>query len=310
VIYRVVHRTEYRYESAVSSSFGELYLLPRDAPGQVCRSSRVHIDPGPHDYRERTDFYGNRVAAFAVLEPHTTLAVTAESVVDVSGRPGSSPPPVEQPWEMVRDRLGTDPQDDTLEARDFLLESPKVTVSPSVAAYAAESFTAGRPLTEALTELVARIHDDFAYKPGATTVRTTLVELLERREGVCQDFAHLAVGCLRSVGLAARYVSGYLETAPPPGRPRLVGADVSHAWASVFVPGLIGDAASPGVGWIDLDPTNNRFVTDRYVTTAWGRDYGDVPPLKGVIYTESTEDELRVSVDVAPLDAPPLDGSG
>jgi transglutaminase-like putative cysteine protease len=307
VIYRVVHRTEYRYESPVSSSFGELHLLPRDTPGQVCRSSRVHIDPGPDDYRERTDFYGNRVAAFAVLEPHTTLAVTAESVVAVSGPPGSSPQPVDEPWEAVRDRLVTDPSDETLEARDFLLESPKVMASPLVAAYAAESFTARRPLTEALTELIARIHDDFAYEPGATSVRTTLTELFERRKGVCQDFAHLAVGCLRSVGLAARYVSGYLETAPPPGRPRLVGADVSHAWASVFLPGP-GGTASPGAAWIDLDPTNNRFVNDRYVTTAWGRDYGDVPPLKGVIYTDSTGDELHVSVDVAPLDPSSLNG--
>jgi transglutaminase-like putative cysteine protease len=291
VTYRVVHRTEYHYESVVSSSYGELYLLPRDAPGQVCRSSRVRIEPQPHDYRERTDFYGNRAAYFAVLEPHTRLTVTAESMVDVS-RPGSLPLPVEEPWETIRDQLRVDPTDDAFEARGFLLDSPKVVVSPAVAAYAAESFPAGRPLTEALTELASRIHGDFAYAPGATSVRTTLTELLERRKGVCQDFAHLAVGCLRSVGLASRYVSGYLETAPPLGQPRLVGADVSHAWASVFV---------PDAGWVDLDPTNDRFVSDRYVTNACGRDYGDVSPLKGVIYTESMKNELHVSVDVAPL---------
>jgi transglutaminase-like putative cysteine protease len=258
----------------------------------VCRSSRVRIEPEPHDYRERTDFYGNRAAYFAVLEPHTRLTVTAESLVDVT-RPDSLPLPVDQPWETIRDRLRNDPADDAFDARGFLLDSPKVVVTPAVAAYAAESFPTGRPLTEALTELTSRIHTDFAYKPGATSVRTTLSELLVGRKGVCQDFAHLAVGCLRSVGLAARYVSGYLETRPPPGRPRLVGADVSHAWASVFV---------PDAGWVDLDPTNDRFVSDRYVTTACGRDYGDVSPLKGVIYTESTKNELHVSVDVAPLE--------
>jgi transglutaminase-like putative cysteine protease len=290
VIYRVVHRTEYRYESKVSSSYGELYVLPRDVPGQVCRSSRVHIEPRPYDYRERTDFYGNRTAYFAVLEPHIQLTVTAESVVDVS-RPGSIPLPVDQPWEQIRDRLRLDSADDMFDARGFVFDSPKVVVTPAVTAYAAESFPPGWTLTEALTELTSRIHADFTYEPGSTSVRTTLTELLESRKGVCQDFAHLAIGCLRSVGLAARYVSGYLETVPPPGRPRLVGADVSHAWASVFV---------PDAGWVDLDPTNDRFVSDRYVTTACGRDYGDVSPLKGVIYTESMKNELHVSVDVAP----------
>jgi transglutaminase-like putative cysteine protease len=292
VTYRVVHRTEYRYESEVSSSYGELYVLPRDVPGQVCRSSRVRIEPEPRDFRERTDFYGNRAVYFAVLEPHTRLTVTAESTVDVS-RPGSISLPADQAWETSRDRLRLDPGDDAFSARGFLLDSPKVVVTPAVAAYAAHSFPAGRPLTEALTELTARIHADFAYKPGSTSVRTTLAELLDGRQGVCQDFAHLAVGCLRSVGLPARYVSGYLETRPPPGRPRLVGGDVSHAWASVFV----ADA-----GWVDVDPTNDRFVSDRYVTTACGRDYGDVSPLKGVIYTESKKNELHVSVDVAPLE--------
>jgi transglutaminase-like putative cysteine protease len=292
VTYRVVHRTEYRYESEVSSSYGELYVLPRDAPGQVCRSSRVRIEPEPHDYRERTDFYGNRAAYFAVLEPHTRLTVTAESMVEVS-RPGSLPLPVDQAWESIRDRLRLDPADDAFDARGFVLGSPKVVVSPAVAAYAAASFPPGRPLTEALTELTSRIYADFAFQPGATSVRTTLTELLECRKGVCQDFAHLAVGCLRSVGLAGRYVSGYLETVPPPGRPRLEGADVSHAWASVFV---------PDAGWVDFDPTNDRFVSDRYVITACGRDYGDVSPLKGVIFTEGTQNELHVSVDVAPVD--------
>ena len=194
---------------------------------------------------------------------------------------------------MVRDRLHADRSAEAFDARTFLFDSPKVVVTPAVAAYAAPTFPPGRPLTEALTELDSRIHADFAYEPGATSVRTTLTELLECRKGVCQDFAHLAVGCLRSLGLAGRYVSGYLNTAPPPGQARLVGADVSHAWASVFV---------PDAGWVGIDPTNDRFVSDRYVTNAYGRDFGDVSPLKGVIYTESTRNEMHVSVDVLPLE--------
>lgn len=290
--YRVVHRTEYRYDSDVSSSYGELYLLPRDVPGQVCRTSEVLIDPAPYDYRRRDDFYGNRVAYFAVLEPHDRLTVTAESTVDVN-RPASVSLAADQPWEMVRDRLRLDASAEGFDARGFLLDSPKVVVSPAVAAYATPSFAPGRSLLEAVAELTSRIYADFAYKPGSTSVRTTLTELLERRTGVCQDFAHLAVGCLRSLGLAGRYVSGYLDTAPPAGQDRVVGADVSHAWPSVFV---------PDAGWVDFDPTNDRFVSDRYVTNAFGRDYGDVSPLKGVIYTESKKSELHVSVDVAPVE--------
>ena len=295
--YRVTHRTEYRYESEVSSSYGELHLLPRDLSGQTCRESRVRIEPEPHDYRERTDYYGNRTAYFAVLAAHTRLAITAESVVDVDldGRRAGLALAGDQPWEVARDRLRLDRAGDLLEARDFLLDSPMVAVSPEVLAYATPSFPAGRPVIEALADLTSRIYRDFSFKPGATTVGTTLTELLERRAGVCQDFALLAIGCLRSLGLAARYVSGYIETFPPPGRPRLVGADVSHAWASAFV---------PGAGWVDLDPTNDQFVNDRYVTTAWGRDYRDVSPVKGVIYTESKNDEMEVSVDVLRLDGP------
>jgi transglutaminase-like putative cysteine protease len=289
--YRVVHQTDYQYESEVSSSYGEVHLLLRDRPGQSCRSSVVRIDPTPRDYRERTDFYGNRMAYFAVLEPHTRLTVTAESIVDIT-RPGSLPLPADQPWDSIRDQLRVDASDEAFEARSFLLDSPRATVTPAVAEYAAPSFPAGRPLVDALTELNARIHADFAYEPGSTSVRSTIGELLVGRKGVCQDFAHLAVGCLRSVGLAGRYVSGYLETRPPPGRQRLVGADVSHAWASVFV---------PAAGWIDIDPTNDRFVSDRYIITACGRDYGDVSPLRGVIYTKSKKNELRVSVDVEEL---------
>jgi transglutaminase-like putative cysteine protease len=293
VTYRVTHRTEYRYQSDVTESYGELHLLPRDLPGQVCRESLVRIDPEPNDLRERCDFYGNRTVYFAVLEAHTLLTITAESVIDVEGRQQAMSNVGSQPWEVVRDRLRHDRAGAALEASDFLLDSPMVATSPELLDYIAPSFPPGRPLVDALAEFNSRINRDFAFKPGATAVGTSLTELLEGRAGVCQDFALLAVGCLRSLGLAARYVSGYIETYPPPGRPRLVGADASHAWASVFV---------PDTGWVDLDPTNDQFVGDRYVTTAWGRDYRDVSPVKGVIYTESTSDGMEVSVDVLRVD--------
>jgi transglutaminase-like putative cysteine protease len=161
-----------------------------------------------------------------------------------------------------------------------------------VAEFAHDLLRPARSLDEVVVDLLDRIRHGFAYVSGATTVTTTLPEVLAAREGVCQDFAHLAVASLRAVGLAARYVSGYLETRPPPGQPRLIGADASHAWASVFAPGL---------GWVDFDPTNHKFVDDSYVVVAIGRDYSDVPPLKGVIFSESTENTLQVSVDMAPL---------
>ncbi len=293
--YRVTHRTEYTYESEVSSSYGELHLSPRDLPGQVCLESFVRIEPEPHDFRERTDFYGNRTAYFAVLDAHTRLSIAAESMVAVDGRRDGLARAGNQTWEVIRDRLRFDRAGDLVEARDFLLDSPMVAASPALLEYAAPSFPDRRPVVYALADLTSRIHRDFAYKPGATSVGTSLVELLERREGVCQDFALLAIGCLRSLGLAARYVSGYLETNPPPGRARSVGTDMSHAWASAFV---------PDVGWLDLDPTNDQFVTDRYVTTAWGRDYRDVSPVRGVIYTESKGAKMEVSVDVARIEPP------
>ena len=287
--YDVVHTTQYTYESEVSASYGQVHLLPRDMPRQVCRASAVQIDPEPSDYRERRDFFGNRAVYFSVRQTHTRLKVTSTSRVEVRERPVST---LSGPsWEQIRDRLGAVPTNVELDARQFTLESPLVCVSPTVGEYAAPSFPPGRPVLEAAADLCSRIHAGFRYRPGSTSVTTGLDEIIERGQGVCQDFAQLAIGCFRSRGLAARYVSGYLETRPPPGRPRRQGADVSHAWLSVFV---------PDVGWVDIDPTNDQFVNERYVVTAWGRDYSDVPPLKGVIFTEGTGHELEVTVDVVP----------
>lgn len=298
--FRVVHRTEYRYDREVYSTYGEARLHPRELPGQQCYSTTLSVEPFPEEYRVRRDFFGNRVAHYSVLEPHTHLVVTASSIVAVEGRKALLPLAAGRSWDEARDALRLSDDPEVVDARQFLLASPAVPVSPGASEYVASSFTPGRDLLEVLAELGHRIHEDFAYLPGATDVNTTVDELIERRAGVCQDYAHLAIVGLRSLGLAARYISGYLETRPPPGMERRQGADVSHAWLSVFV---------PGVGWIDLDPTNDQFVDDRYVTVAWGRDYTDVAPLKGVIFTESEHHELLVSVDVEEVpDGDPLLG--
>lgn len=289
--YEVLHRTEYRYEQPVSASYGQMHLLPRMTDGQTCPVSQVVIHPAPDDLRERIDFFGNRAAFFAIHAEHSSLTVTTTSDVSVD-RGDSLGLLGTQPWEQVRDRTAGSGENGW-EPTDLLLDSPLVAASPALAKYARPSFTRGRPVLEALLDLARRIHADFAYEPGSTSVTTTVEEVLAARAGVCQDFAHLAVGCLRSLGLGARYVSGYLETEPPPGKERLRGADVSHAWAALWV---------PGGGWVDIDPTNQQFVNDRYVTAAWGRDYSDIPPLKGVIFTKGLEHELDVVVDVVRLD--------
>jgi transglutaminase-like putative cysteine protease len=293
--YRVTHTTSYVYEQPVSASYGLLHLLPRTLPSQRCESSELVIDPPPDDVADRVDTFGNRSAWFALHTPHRSLRLTATSVVRITPVPavlgGDGPP-----WEDVRDdlaRLG----DDFLDAAHHRLPSPCIDLSPALREYALPSFPARRPIVEGLVDLVSRIHADFAYKPGTTTVRTTVDEVLAARTGVCQDFAHLGIGCLRALGLPARYVSGYLETKPPPGKAKLVGADQSHAWLSAYV---------PTVGWVDADPTNDRLVTDRYITTAFGRDYGDVPPVRGIIYTRGSTRQLTVSVDVERLPREPL----
>lgn len=283
MIYEVTHRTDYVYEKAVSASYGKAHLLPRDTPAQTCRRAEVRIEPGPDDQSEHLDAFGNRTLNFTILRPHTTLSVTGTSLVEVRDPPALSLLG-NRPWEEAA-------RAEVIEVVEFRLDSPRVAASAELSAFAAPSFAPGRPIGDAVADLVHRIHAEFDYVPGATTVTSTIDELMTRRQGVCQDFAHLAIGCLRSVGLAARYVSGYLETDPPPGQPRVPGADQSHAWASVYV---------PGDGWIDVDPTNDRYVNDRYVTTAWGRDYGDVPPIEGVIFTDGNEHQMTVTVDVVP----------
>lgn len=296
--YRIKHITTYTYDGDVTGSYGLFHLRPLDLSWQRCLDHDVTIDPGPADVYAHTDAYGNTKSYFHVRHPHRELVITAVSEVTV----GAAEVPEERlsiGWELARPRERAD-QQDAWQAMDFTLASPMVDLPPEVAAYAQGSFVPGRPLGEAASELMHRIHEDFAYVSGASTVTSRVSDLLRTRSGVCQDFAHFMVACLRSQGLAGRYVSGYLATKPPPGQERLVGADASHAWVSLWV---------PGGGWLALDPTNDRITDEAHATVAVGRDYGDVPPVKGVIYTKAKESTMTVSVDMAPLDEPDPDGT-
>lgn len=287
---RVTHKTSYVYSDPVSSSHHLAHLAPRGGEGRQLVAHDVTITPPPSVSRERLDYFGNRTLYFSVREPHRSLDVMAVSLVDIAP---ARPPRLEQSpaWEEIRDRLRLERRRDLLDAFSFTFDSPYIEASENVRAYAAPSFTAGRPVLAVVRELTHRIHEDFAYDPSATDLTTSIETVLAQRRGVCQDFAHLQIACLRAFGLPARYVSGYLVTHPPPGRPRLVGADASHAWVSVFAPDL---------GWTDFDPTNDLLPSDEHVTVAHGRDFSDVTPVKGVILGGGRH-EVRVSVDVEPL---------
>jgi transglutaminase-like putative cysteine protease len=289
--YRVIHETRYVYESPVVLSQQLLHLTPRVLDFQRLVDHRIAVEPAPSETAAREDYFGNPVTQFTLAAPHAALTVRAESHVEVDARAEPRPG---GPWDALRERLREGGGEALLEPQQFLYESPHVECSQELAAYAAPSFTAGRDIVDAARDLAHRIHADFRFDPTATSVSTPLREVLAQRRGVCQDFAHLMTGCLRTLGLAARYVSGYILTSPPPGKPRLVGADASHAWVSVYC----GPAAA-GAGWVDLDPTNDCLVDDEHITLAWGRDFGDVTPMRGVILGGGDQ-ELDVGVTVTP----------
>lgn len=292
--YTITHRTLYQYSSGVALCHNEARLLPRETPWQLCRPSQTRIKPRPALSVERRDFFGNRVLYFAIQDVHWRLEVTVATEVRVLDERPFDESSLSPPWEHACQMLREDPDPEIIEARLFGLDSPFVVVRPAFRDYAEPSFPPGRPLLEAMADLNQRIYREFKYDPHFTTVATPLDEVLRERRGVCQDFAHLAIACLRALGLAARYVSGYLETLPPPGQPRLVGADASHAWLAVYV---------PGAGWAEFDPTNNCMPKEKHVTLAWGRDYGDVAPLRGVM-TGGGSHSLKVAVDVEPSPEP------
>ncbi|HSI11477.1 MAG TPA: transglutaminase family protein [Chthoniobacter sp.] len=288
MLYDVTHRTTYGYGSDVSVSHHLAHLHPRELRSQQVTNFRLSVDPAPVVSSERVDYYGNSTSFFSIGSPHDRLAVTARSRVRVTAPmlPESSRTPA---WQQIRDRCANDRLTPDSEMGEFRFDSPNIVRRPILAEYAAASFTPDRPLLEAVVDFNARIFRDFKFDPRATTVATPVDEVFKKRRGVCQDFAHLAIACLRSLGLPARYVSGYLETLPPPGKARLIGADASHAWFSVWC---------SGHGWIDADPTNNVLPGDRHITVAWGRDFGDVSPLRGLVVGGSGH-SLGVSVDVA-----------
>ncbi len=287
--YRVEHTTHYRYASAALASQQLLRLTPRGCHWQRLVAHRIDVDPQPAERVAQVDAHGNRIERIVLLAPHTELYVHADSTVEVSPHAPRADA-ASSPWEEVHALLRAGRTPAVLEAAAYAWASPLVAIDGRLAAWAAADFTPGRPLLEAAIALSGRIHGEFEFDPQATTIATPVGEVLERRRGVCQDFAHLAIACLRSRGLAARYVSGYLLTSPPPGRPRLVGADASHAWISVYVPDL---------GWVDLDPTNDLLPDTEHITLGWGRDFADVSPLRGVI-TGGGAQGLEVRVTVTP----------
>ncbi len=290
--YEILHETRFAYEQPVLVSRQLTHLAPRKLPHQLCESHSVAVDPEPTERVERDDYFGNHVVQFTALSPHRELVVSARSRVAVSPH-GPRCAAAESPsWEEVAAAMHRPTCAEHLDAAQFCFASLFVPLVTTLAPIVTPIFRPQRPLLEAVIELTHLIHEQFRFDAKATTVSTPLEEVIEKRHGVCQDFAHLALACLRSLGIPARYVSGYLLTKPPPGRPRLIGADASHAWLSVFIPGL---------GWVDTDPTNDLLPDTEHITVAWGRDFGDVSPLRGVILGGG-EHSVEVSVTVLPLE--------
>lgn len=288
--YRITHVTTYHYEAEVSVSHHLLHLQPRTLPRQRVRGFDVVVQPVPSTRAPRIDAFGNHSEVVTIEGAHRHMEIVMGCLVEVDPAPAAEG--VETPsWEEVARACSAEGWSDAVEAGEFRFDSPQVRRGPACVAFARHSFPAGRRWLDGVRDLCRRIHGEFEFDPRATTVSTPVEQVLSGRRGVCQDFAHVMLGCLRSLGLPARYVSGYIETVPPPGQARLVGADATHAWVSAYCPGL---------GWIDLDPTNGLLPSDRHVTVAWGRDFSDVSPVRGVL-VGSGNHVLRVSVDVEPV---------
>ncbi|MEI9921071.1 MAG: transglutaminase family protein [Bacteroidota bacterium] len=287
--YRVTHETTYTYYEPVSVCYNILKLTPRNTSLQACNSMSVKIQPEPDSLQEYDDFFGNRVTYFAIEKEHAKLSITATSEIEKKtavarelGLYGHAT------IEKVKEQLAENKQG-AGEIGQYIFKTPMTLSNSEIKAYARVSFQAGRSVLESTTDLMRRIHTDFKFTPGFTTVSTLPEVVMRERKGVCQDFAHLAIACVRSVGLPARYVSGYIETIPPPGVEKLTGVDASHAWFSVYI---------PHIGWLDFDPTNNVVPGDQHITIGWGRDYADVAPMRGILLT-SGKHSLSVSVDVS-----------
>ncbi|HWF39287.1 MAG TPA: transglutaminase family protein [Candidatus Acidoferrales bacterium] len=290
MIYRIAHKTRYEYADAVPLSHNLMRARPRNTSAQSCRWHDFSILPVRAIRGEHLDYFGNHVSWLSVEEPHTELTIDSHSEVEVrlELRPELSQA---RAWEQVAEAIRG--SSDVIPARQFTFDSLHVRRSSELAAYALSSFPPGRSLLECAFDLTKRIHVEFKYLPGSTKIGTPSLEVLQHRRGVCQDFAHLQIACFRSLGLAARYVSGYLVTTPPPGKPRLTGVDATHAWVSLF---------DPDFGWVDFDPTNGVMPLDSHITVAWGRDYDDVGPIRGILIGGHRQ-KLDVSVDVVPIES-------
>ena len=287
MLYSVEHTTKYQYHEQVSLCHNIAALAPRNTDKQTCKSFNIIISPLPEVLEEHVDFFGNKLYYFVIEQEHEELTVTVRSQVEKITSPDVKSSYSDQSWEIVRDMLLAS-TGEFMEEKQFTHPTEITATTTEIKNYAERSFTTGKPLFEAVYDLIKRIYTDFKFTPGFTTVSTPLSVVMKERKGVCQDFAHLAISCIHSMGLPARYVSGYLETLAPAGKEKLTGVDASHAWISVFIPGM---------GWVDFDPTNNQLATEQYITIGWGRDYFDIIPLKGVIMSSSSH-ELTVSVDV------------
>ena len=296
MLLHVRHETKYLYVPSVETAQHMAHLKPLNSPNQHLIKHELTINPEPSQRSESQDVFGNTQTFFALPSAHDSLSVIADSTLKTS----PIAPPCDEhaslPWESVREHFRYHSKAAWDAADEFVFASPYVPRHEDFVAWARPSFTPGRPLLAAAQDVMERIHTEFHYEPEATQVNTPALEALHGKRGVCQDFAHVMVAALRAMGMAARYVSGYLLTEPPPGQPRLVGSDASHAWASVYVPAV---EASEG-RWYDFDPTNNRAPGEDYVTLALGRDYADVAPLRGVIHG-GAKHTLSVAVTVEPV---------
>jgi len=289
VKYRILHTTEYASIDPISVGHNEAWLTPRNTARQIVLSHWIDIQPKPSASSTLTDYFGNTVTQFIFNQGYESLKISAVNEVELLE------PALEHAdgpaWETVLAELQSHRTPPALQAYEFTFDSPRCRTSTEFADFARPACIPGRPIRQVLTELLQTFHDEFQYDPTATTVFTPVEQVFRSRRGVCQDFSHLMISMFRSLGFAARYVSGYLRTIPAPGKPSLLGADASHAWLSVY---------GGSLGWIDIDPTNNLFSSSNHVTIAWGRDYADVAPVKGV-YVGGSSPQLKVSVDVRPV---------
>lgn len=292
--YLITHLTRYTYSEKVSHCHNIGYLMPQSDGRQSCSGTEITVQPRPQIFNERNDYFGNRFCYFSVEDPHNELEVlskTRVSTMAVAFTDWMQTPA----WENAAAALQNPATADLILASEYTQPSPFIPLSAELAAYARSVFLPGRPILDACYALARQINADFKYDQKATNILTPLSEVLKNRKGVCQDFAHLCISALRSIGLAAGYVSGYIETFPPAGQPKLKGSDASHAWFSVFVPGVAPDGSGT---WFDFDPTNGKAISEEFIVTARGRDFGDVSPLKGILFGGGKH-VLKVEVDVA-----------